>query len=80
MILLLIVVSVAVREILGQEVANLVKMSQMMVYNVELAEFFMHLFIGIAKLYNSEIFSVQEHSLHASLCRTLRSMIITERS
>jgi hypothetical protein len=40
MILLLIVVSVAVREILGREVANLVKMAKMMVYHVELAELF----------------------------------------
>jgi hypothetical protein len=38
MILLLIVVSVAVREILGRELPNLVKMAKMMVYNVELAK------------------------------------------
>ena len=40
MILLLIVVSVAVREILGREVANLVQMAKIMVYNVELAKHF----------------------------------------
>ena len=37
---LLIVVSAAVREILGREVANLVQMAKIMVYNVELAELF----------------------------------------
>ena len=40
MILLLIVVSVAVREILGREVTNLGQMAKIMVYNVELAELF----------------------------------------
>jgi hypothetical protein len=40
MILLLIVVSAAVREILGREVANLVQMGKIMVYNVELAKLF----------------------------------------
>ena len=38
MIFLLIVVSVDVREILGREVANLIKKAKMMVYNVELAK------------------------------------------
>ena len=40
MILLLMVVSVAVREILGREVANLVQKVKILVYNVELAELF----------------------------------------
>ena len=40
MILLLIVVSAAVREILGREMANLVQMAKIMVYNVELAKLF----------------------------------------
>ena len=40
MILLLIVVSVAVREISGREVANLGQIAKIMVYNVELAELF----------------------------------------
>ena len=37
MVVLLIVVSAANREILSREEANLVKMGKMMVYNVELA-------------------------------------------
>ena len=37
---LLIFVSVAVREILDREVANLVQMAKIMVYNVELAKHF----------------------------------------
>ena len=40
MILLLIVISVAVREILGREVANLGQMAKITVYNVELTELF----------------------------------------